>query len=117
MAESPMNTSSSLRPPPPFSHRPDLPIAVVIGAGGLSMAIAQRLGQNHRIVLVSVSDRSSRDEAHFIALAPCPHCVRCGKMCCYKQGTEIGCQFHQPDARSDGLIHVVAVAERNGRFD
>ena len=50
-----MSTSSSLRPPPPFNHRPDLPIAVVIGAGGLSMAIAQRLGQNHRIVLVSVS--------------------------------------------------------------
>jgi hypothetical protein len=38
-------------------------------------------------------------------------------MCCYKQGTEIGRQFHQPDARRDGLIHVVAVAERNGRFD
>ncbi len=50
-----MNTSSSLRPPSKFSHRPDLPIAVVIGAGGLSMAIAQRLGQHHRIVLVSVS--------------------------------------------------------------
>ena len=38
-------------------------------------------------------------------------------MCCYEQGTEIGCQFHQPYARSDGLIHVLAVAERNGRFD
>lgn len=50
-----MNAPSSLRSPPPFTHRPDLPIAVVIGAGGLSMAIAQRLGQNHRIVLVSVS--------------------------------------------------------------
>ena len=50
-----MNTSLSLRPPLPFSHRPDLPIAVVIGAGGLSMAIGQRLGQSHRIVLVSVS--------------------------------------------------------------
>jgi NAD(P)-dependent dehydrogenase (short-subunit alcohol dehydrogenase family) len=44
-----------LRPSLPFNHRPDLPIAMVIGAGGLSMAIAQRLGQNHRIVLVSVS--------------------------------------------------------------
>jgi NAD(P)-dependent dehydrogenase (short-subunit alcohol dehydrogenase family) len=49
-----MNTSSSRRPSLPFSHRPDLPIAVVIGAGGLSMAIAQRLGQDHRIVLVSI---------------------------------------------------------------
>jgi NAD(P)-dependent dehydrogenase (short-subunit alcohol dehydrogenase family) len=41
-------------PTMPLEQHPDLPIAVVIGAGGLSMAIAQRLGQSHRIVLVSL---------------------------------------------------------------
>lgn len=37
------------------SERPDLPIAVVLGAGGMGMAIARRLGQNHRLVLASQS--------------------------------------------------------------
>jgi NAD(P)-dependent dehydrogenase (short-subunit alcohol dehydrogenase family) len=39
---------------PAFDSRADLPIAVVVGAGGMSMAIAQRLGQSHRIALVSL---------------------------------------------------------------
>ena len=37
-----------------FDARRDLPIAVVIGAGGMSMAIAQRLAQSHRLVLASL---------------------------------------------------------------
>jgi len=37
------------------SERPDLPIAVVIGAGGMGMSTARRLGQTHRIVLASLS--------------------------------------------------------------
>ena len=42
------------RPPRAFASRPDLPIALVVGAGGMSMAIAQRLGQAHRILLASL---------------------------------------------------------------
>lgn len=38
-----------------FDTRADLPIALVIGAGGLGTAIAQRLGQDHRVVLASLS--------------------------------------------------------------
>lgn len=37
------------------SERPDLPIAVVIGGGGMGMSTARRLGQSCRIVLASMS--------------------------------------------------------------
>lgn len=43
-----------LRKRPAFDSRADLPIALVVGAGGMSMAIAQRLGQHHRIILASL---------------------------------------------------------------
>lgn len=36
-------------------ERPDLPIALVIGGGGMGMSTARRLGQSHRIVLASLS--------------------------------------------------------------
>lgn len=38
--------------------RPDLPLAVVVGAGGLGYAVARRLGQAYRILL------ADRDEVH-----------------------------------------------------
>lgn len=37
------------------SERPDLPVAVVIGGGGMGMSAARRLGQHCRIVLASLS--------------------------------------------------------------
>ena len=40
------------------SARPDLPLAVVVSAGGLGMAVARRLGLDYRVVL------ADRDEAH-----------------------------------------------------
>lgn len=40
------------------SKRPDLPLAVVVGAGGMGMAAARRLGQSHRLLL------ADRDAAH-----------------------------------------------------
>jgi NAD(P)-dependent dehydrogenase (short-subunit alcohol dehydrogenase family) len=33
------------------NHRPGLPLAVVVGAGGMAMAIARRLGDSHRMLL------------------------------------------------------------------
>ena len=33
------------------SERPDLPLAVVVGAGGMGMAIARRLGQHYRLLI------------------------------------------------------------------
>jgi NAD(P)-dependent dehydrogenase (short-subunit alcohol dehydrogenase family) len=37
------------------SERPDLPVAVVIGGGGMGMSTARRLGQHCRVVLASLS--------------------------------------------------------------
>lgn len=45
------------------SARPDLPLAVVVGAGGLGMAVARRLGLDYRLLL------ADRDEAHVTAQA------------------------------------------------
>lgn len=38
-----------------MSQRPDLPVALVIGGGGMGMSTARRLGQSHRVVLASLS--------------------------------------------------------------
>lgn len=43
---------------PGSSARPDWPLAVVFGAGGLGMAVARRLGLSHRLLLLD------RDPAH-----------------------------------------------------
>ncbi len=44
------------RPVPGFDSRPNLPVALVVGAGGMSMVIAQQLGQSHRVVLASLGE-------------------------------------------------------------
>ncbi len=38
------------------SDRPDWPLAVVIGAGGMGMAVARRLSQRHRILIADIDD-------------------------------------------------------------
>lgn len=60
------------------SERPDWPVAVVVGAGGLGMAVARRLGQSHRLL---IADRDAvhleqqiarlKDEGHDAAGAVC----------------------------------------------
>ena len=46
---------------PGSSARPDWPLALVFGAGGLGMAVARRLGQSHRVLLLD------RDQEHLDA--------------------------------------------------
>ena len=46
--------------------RPDLPVALVIGGGGMGMSTARRLGQSHRVVLASLS--AGRNPAREAAL-------------------------------------------------
>ncbi len=41
-----------MRRPPGSSERPDLPLAVVIGGGGMGAGIARRLGADHRLLIV-----------------------------------------------------------------
>ena len=43
--------------------RPDWPLAVVVGAGGMGMAITRRLGQSHRLLLVSRSQATLDQQA------------------------------------------------------
>lgn len=45
------------------SERPDWPLAVIVGAGGMGMAIARRIGQDHRILL------ADRNHEHAAAMA------------------------------------------------
>jgi NAD(P)-dependent dehydrogenase (short-subunit alcohol dehydrogenase family) len=46
------------RPEVGTNARPDLPLAVVVGAGGMGMAVARRLGRGYRLLI------ADRDEAH-----------------------------------------------------
>ena len=39
------------RPEVGTSRRPDLDLAVIVGAGGMGMAVARRLGQHHRLLI------------------------------------------------------------------
>lgn len=48
---------------PGSSERPDWPLAIVIGAGGMGMAIARRLGQRHRLLLVDVDGAHGEAQA------------------------------------------------------
>ena len=51
------------RPAVGTNARPDLPLAVVVGAGGMGMAVARRLGRSHRLLI------ADRDEAHLARVA------------------------------------------------
>jgi hypothetical protein len=37
------------------SERPDLPLSVMVGAGGMGMAIPRRLGPRHRLFLADAN--------------------------------------------------------------
>lgn len=57
---------------------PDLPVAVVIGAGGMGMAVARRLGQHYRLLLVDISAdqlearvAALQDEGHWVESVVC----------------------------------------------
>jgi NAD(P)-dependent dehydrogenase (short-subunit alcohol dehydrogenase family) len=43
------------------NERPGLPIALVIGGGGMGMSTARRLGQSHRVVLASQSEKKNAE--------------------------------------------------------
>ncbi|EEA02645.1 short-chain dehydrogenase/reductase SDR [Burkholderia sp. H160] len=40
---------------PLMASWPDMPLAVVLGAGGMGTAIARRLAQNHRLILADLN--------------------------------------------------------------
>lgn len=48
------------------SERPDLPLAVVIGAGGMGISAARRLGDHYRVLLADIN--AAREEARAAAM-------------------------------------------------
>ena len=60
------------------SERSDLPLAVVVGAGGMGMAIARRLGYSHRLLLATRTQATLdkqvaalREEGHDVRSCAC----------------------------------------------
>ncbi|HEX7857551.1 MAG TPA: SDR family oxidoreductase [Sphingobium sp.] len=47
---------------PGSNARPDLPLAVIVGAGGMGMAVARRLGQDHRLLIADFDQEHLRME-------------------------------------------------------
>ena len=63
---------------PGSSERVDLPLAVVVGAGGLGMAVARRLGYSHRLLLATRTQATLdkqvaalREEGHDVRSCAC----------------------------------------------
>lgn len=53
------------------SARPDHPLAVVIGAGGLGMAVARRLALGHRVLLADVNGEAAEERAAQMRVEGC----------------------------------------------
>ncbi|HEX7854628.1 MAG TPA: SDR family oxidoreductase [Sphingobium sp.] len=111
-----MLSARARRPMREFGSRPDLPIALMIGAGGMGMALAQRMGQSHRIALASLD----------------PDELAQGLMRLHEQGvigTTIRCDISDPvsvTALADrlsslgpvqSLVHVVGLAPSIGKSE
>lgn len=64
--------------PPAFNARTDLPLALVVGAGGMSMTVAQRLGQDHRLILASLgAEELERGASRLRELGVVTGTIRC----------------------------------------
>jgi NAD(P)-dependent dehydrogenase (short-subunit alcohol dehydrogenase family) len=48
-------------------RRPDLPLAVVIGAGGMGSAVARRMAQTHRVLLADIDGETAQAQADLLA--------------------------------------------------
>lgn len=48
-------------------RRPDLPLAVVIGAGGMGSAVARRMAQTHRVLLADIDGDAAQAQADLLA--------------------------------------------------
>jgi len=77
------------------SARPDLPLAVVVGAGALGMAMARRMAQNYRVLLADVDAERTEANAAMMRTEGC-------------DAVAFACDVTDPDA-------VMALADEVGR--
>lgn len=78
--------------------RPDLPLAVVIGAGAMGMAVARRMAQAHRVLLADIDAARAEAEAARMRDEGC-------------DATAIACDVTAP---ADVAALAAAAAERGG---
>ena len=91
-----------------FTSRQDLPIALIIGAGGMGMAIAHTLGRTHRIILASLETEELRNGLEDLAT---PGIIATTVRCDLSDGNsvaELGDTIQKLGA-INALVHVAAV--------
>ncbi len=100
---------------PGSSARPDLPLAVVVGAGGLGVAVARRLGQSYRLLL---ADRSAAHLDAQVALLQAEGHDATGQQCDVTCAADVAALAGR--ARQLGpvraLAHVVGLSPSLGDF-
>lgn len=100
---------------PGSNARPDWPLAVVVGAGGLGMAVARRLGQRFRLLL---ADRDAHHlDAQVAVLASEGHDV-VGQPCDVTDGAEVAALARRAGSLGPvrALAHVVGLSPSLGDF-
>ena len=95
--------------------RPDWPLAVVVGAGGMGMAITRRLGQSHRVLLVSRSQATLDKQA--AALHTEGHdVITCACDVTDAQGIARVADVVATDGPMRTLAHVIGISPSMGNF-
>ena len=91
------------------SARPDLPLAVVVGAGGLGMAVARRLGQSNRLL---VADRDPDHIDHACAKLRAEGCDATPVHCDVTRSEDIARLIDEPANAGPvrTLAHVVGLS-------
>ncbi|MGE0384673.1 MAG: SDR family oxidoreductase [Gammaproteobacteria bacterium] len=85
------------------SERPDLALAVVIGAGGLGMAVARRLGQRHRLLLADVNAATLEQQ---VGVLKAQGYDAAGAVCDVTDPASVAALAHE--ARAQGPLRVLA---------
>jgi len=100
-------------PTPGTNERPGLGLAVVVGAGGMGMAIARRLGQHHRLLL------ADRDAAHLDRQVAALHAeghVATGSVCDITKAEDVGALAERVGQQGgfQALAHVAGLSPSMG---
>lgn len=97
------------------SERPDLSLAVVVGAGAMGMAVARRLAQRHRVLLADVDGTKAEAQAATMRDEGCDAAAITCDVTCPEAVTRLA-----EDVRARGglgvLAHVAGLSPSAGDF-